>query len=148
MQGFRTTAKSTPSAPSTRTIDFITLPTPPPAPAANPFSRIRVPLLPDMHVTLSRSDLEPAEETAPARAEIHVVDIDTASARVAALSEVVGNEAEERAWGREFEELQQRFAAKGEEKEKGMLGELWSGIVEDVFGKDVGGGVTGKKLAV
>lgn len=156
MQGFRTTATSssspTPSSPAAaatvRTIDFITLPTPPPAPALNPFSRLRVPLLPDTY-TVAHSESAETDDT-PARAEIHVVDVDTASARVAALSEVVGNEAEERAWGREFEELQQRFAEKGkagEEEEKGMLRELWSGIVDDVFGKaDVA--VAAKKLVI
>lgn len=84
----------------------------------------------------------------PARAEIHVVDVDSAAARVAALSEVVGNESTEREWGREFEEMQRRegIYARDEgrqEKEESVLSELWSGIVDDVFGSQ-----KAKKLAV
>jgi hypothetical protein len=142
MQGFRTTATPTPT-PSTRSIDFITLPQPPAPSSLNPFSQVRVPLLPDSH-TLSFSTSEDSEST-PARAEIHVVDIDTASARVAALSEVVGNESTERAWGKEWAEMErEREGARSTEgEERSVLRELWSGIVEDVFGKD-----GGKKLAV
>lgn len=149
MQGFRTTAAPSPS-PSTRTIDFITLPTPPAAAPLNPFSRVRVPLLPDSYTLTASAAAEEAAaaeaEASPARAEIHVVDIDTASARVAALSEVVGNESTERPWGREWAEMErvrEGRARTGEEEERSVLSELWNGIVEDVFGKD-----GGKKLAV
>lgn len=131
MQGFRTSAPPPSPIPTTSTMDFITLPPAPAEPPLNPFSRLRVPLLPDNYAPdRSASSAHAVEQgdAAVAGPEIHVVS--HGAGTVAALSEVVGNEAEERAWGREFVEEGSR---KGE---PGVLRELWGGIVEDLFGKE------------
>jgi hypothetical protein len=128
MQGFRTTAPKPSAIPTT--MDFITLPPPPSAPPTNPFSKLRVPLLPDNYTpdrSASSAHAVEAQDEAVAGAEIHVV----AAHRdvVAALSEVVGNDAVEREWGTEF------AGREKEASEPGVLRELWGGFMEDIFGK-------------
>ncbi|KIN06547.1 hypothetical protein OIDMADRAFT_142100 [Oidiodendron maius Zn] len=144
MQGFRTSSSSSSPSPAippttTRTIDNIALPIAPGPSPLNPFSALRVPLLPDTY-TPSSFHASESLDTAITGAQIHVVSAHEGerAENVLPLSEIVGNESEER-W-RDLA-VREKETESGE-KEQGVLRELWSGIVDDVFGSK------GGKLAV
>lgn len=136
MQGFRTSSPLT-TAPTTSTIDAFILPSLPTEPPTNPFSRLRVPLLPDNYSPdRSATSMHKAEEldTPVPAAEILIVASHPEDVVPAALSEVVGNEGVDI----DIEQLTAGFQGVGgeaeEKKEMGMFGELWSGLMDDVFG--------------
>jgi hypothetical protein len=74
--------------------------------------------------------MESLDEAVP-RPEILIVASHPEDVLPAAMTEVVGNEAVEQ----NIEELTKSFKSDIEEvKEPGVLKELWSGLVDDIFG--------------
>lgn len=134
MQGFRTSAPKA-TAHDASTIDFFFFPEPPAPPAENPFSKLRVPLLPDNY-TPDRSansghQVEALDEAVP-RPEILIVASHPEDVVAAAMTEVVGNDGEEKG----IEELTRSFKSDdGEQqvREPGILRELWDGLMDDLF---------------
>jgi hypothetical protein len=140
MQGFRTSAPK-PAAHDSSTIDFFTFPEIPEEPPANPFAKLRVPLLPDNYNPDRSATSAHAAEAfdAPLAApEIHIVASHPERVQPAALSEVVGNDGVEM----DLSSLTRGFTSTPSTalKEPGMVKELWTGIVDDIFGS--------KKVAV
>jgi len=134
MQGFRTSAPKQ-AAHDTSTIDFFTFPEIPEAPPANPFSRLRVPLLPDNYTPDRSANSAHAVETldtAIPTQEIHIIASHPENVQPAAMSEVVGNDGIDVDIG----QLTAGFSNTPlmDLKEPGVLKELWSGLVDDVFG--------------
>jgi hypothetical protein len=133
MQGFRTSAPKQ-AARDSSTIDFFFFPEIPEAPPANPFSKLRVPLLPDNY-TPDRSPgsinaLETLDSAVPGP-EISIVAAYPEQVVPAALSEVVGNDGLDVS----IESLTAGFSSKvAELKEPGMLKELWGSFMDDVLG--------------
>jgi len=136
MQGFRSSAPKAARNDSS-TIDFFFFPDPPAEPPANPFSKLRVPLLPDNYnpdrSAGSGNEAESADEAVP-RPEIVIVASHPEDVTPAAMTEVVGNDGLEidlkdltRAFNEKVEELK-------ENGETGMFKEVWTGILDDVFG--------------
>jgi len=134
MQGFHTSppaaAKADPS-----TIDFFFFPTLLTEPPTNPFSKLRVPLLPDNY-SPDRSPGSPHALETPVmpllRSEISVVAAHPEDVVAAALTEVVGNEAEEPS----LSDLTKAFRDEGEEtKGPGALKTLWNDVMDDILGK-------------
>lgn len=134
MQGFQT------SAPKAAThdvsgIDFFFFPEMPEAPAANPFSKLRVPLLPDNYSpdrsAKSGNAVETLDEAVP-RPEIIIVASHPDVALPAAMTELADNETVEVG----LSELTKQFTStKAEEdKEPGMVKELWASFLDDVLG--------------
>jgi len=136
MQGFRTSAPKQ-VAHDTSTIDFFYFPEVPEPSPANPFSKLRVPLLPDNYTPDRSADSPHAVETLDSSVpppEIHIVASHPEQVLPAAMSEVVGNDGLDVDLG----ELTSGFSSKPsskEVKEPGVLKELWTGLVDDVFGK-------------
>jgi hypothetical protein len=135
MQGFRTSAPKQ-AAHDNSTIDFFYFPEVPEPPPANPFSKLRVPLLPDNYTPDRSADSPHAVETLDSAVpppEIHIVASHPEQVLPVAMSEVVGNDGLDVDIG----ELTSGFSSKHskEEKEPGVLKELWTGLVDDVFGK-------------
>jgi hypothetical protein len=133
MQGFRTSAPVQ-AAHDSSTIDFFFFPEIPPEAPKNPFSKLRVPLLPDNYTPDRSADsahaMESLDEAVP-RPEILIVASHPEDVAPAAMTEVVGNDAVEQ----DIDELTKSFKHDVEEiKEPGMLKELWSGLVDDLFG--------------
>jgi len=134
MQGFQTSAPK--AAPHDVTgIDFFFFPEVPAAAAANPFSKLRVPLLPDNYnPDRSAASANPVEtlDTALPRPEIMIVASHPDVVLPAAMTEVVANETVEVS----LSELTKQFTpTKAEEvKEPGMMKELWDSLVDDVLG--------------
>jgi hypothetical protein len=125
----------------TSTIEFAHLPSTaqlaldPSAPDdSDPFSRLRVPLLPD-NFEPDRSQLDghsPEELDGPiAPAEISVIAAHPEQVVPAALTEVVGVDPDglELSFVHEGEEQQQSVGAEG-----GMVRDIWAGLMEDIFG--------------
>ena len=142
MQGFQTSApKQAPHDMST--IDFFFFPEIPADPPLNPFAKLRVPLLPDNYnpdrSPESGNAIEPEVFGDGVRSEISIVASHPEDVLPAALSEVVGNDGEEV----DLSVLTKGFSSTPLEdlKEKTMVGELWSGFVDDVLGPK------GRKLA-
>jgi hypothetical protein len=133
LQGFRTCAPVQ-AAHDTSTIDFFFFPDIPPPPPDNPFQKLRVPLLPDNYAP-DRSANSGHEVDTPdgavARSEVVVVASRPEDVLPAAMTEVVGNEGQERG----IEELTKSFKSGLEEmKEPGVVKELWDGLMDDIFG--------------
>lgn len=131
MQGFRTSAPKQ-AARDTSTIDFFFFPDPPTPPPSNPFSKLRVPLLPDNY-SPDRSPnsghaVEALDEAVP-RPEISIIASHPENVAPATISEVVGNDGLDVDIG----QLTTGFAS-AESKEPGLLKELWTGFVDDVLG--------------
>ncbi|TVY38484.1 hypothetical protein LSUB1_G002317 [Lachnellula subtilissima] len=132
MQGFRSSApKLTVLDPSA--VDYLILPDPPAPPPSNPFSRLRVPLLPDNYSpdrsAQSGNAVETLDEAVP-RPEISIIASHPENVAPATISEVVGNDGLDVDIG---DLTTAAFGAK-EEKESGVLRELWKGFVDDVIG--------------
>ena len=140
MQGFRTSApKQAPHDSST--IDFFTFPEIPEEPPVNPFAKLRVPLLPDNYNPDRSADSAHAAEafdTPLAAPEIHIIASHPERVQPAALSEVVGNDGLEM----DLSSLTKGFTSTPLTtlKEPGMMKELWTGLVDDIFGS--------KKIAI
>lgn len=130
MQGFRSSAPKA-AAHDTSTIDFFFFPEIPPEAPLNPFSRIRVPLLPDNYnPDRSNHAVESLDEAVP-RPEILVVASHPEHVLPSAMSEVVGNEGLEVS----IDDLTKAFNENtGEVKEEGVLKMMWNGLVDDIFG--------------
>jgi hypothetical protein len=134
MQGFRTSAPVQ-AAHDTSTIDFFFFPEIPPPPPTNPFSKLRVPLLPDNYNPDRSPDsahaVESLDEAVP-RPEIMIVASHPEDVVPAAMTEVVGNDGVEQ----HIDELTKSFKHDDieEVKEPSVLKELWSGLVDDLFG--------------
>jgi hypothetical protein len=132
MQGFRTSAPVQ-AAHDSSTIDFFFFPEIPPEAPKNPFSKLRVPLLPDNYTPDRSADsahaMESLDEAVP-RPEILIVASHPEDVAPAAMTEVVGNDGVEQ----DIDELTKSFKHDVEEiKEPGILKELWSGFVDDLL---------------
>jgi hypothetical protein len=132
MQGFRTSAPIQ-AAHDSSTIDFFFFPEIPPPPPTNPFT-IRVPLLPDNYTPNRSPDsghaVESLDEAVP-RPEILIIASHPEDVLPAAMTEVVGNEGVEQ----HIDELTKSFKSDIDDvKEPGVLKELWTGLVDDIFG--------------
>lgn len=133
MQGFRTSAPKQ-IAGDNSTIDFFFFPEIPAPPPANPFSKLRVPLLPDNYSPDrspgSLNALEIPDAPLP-RSEISIVAAHPEQVLPAALSEVVGNDGLDVG----LDTLTAGFSSKvAELKEPGVLKELWGSIMDDILG--------------
>ncbi|TVY55257.1 hypothetical protein LSUE1_G010053 [Lachnellula suecica] len=141
MQGFRSSAPVQ-AARDTSTIDFFTFPTPPAPEPLNPFSKLRVPLLPDNYSpdrsASSGHAVEALDEAVP-RPEISIMASHPENVAPATISEVVGNDGLDVDIGQLTAGFSNTLA---ELQEPGVLKELWSGFVDDVLG------AKGPKLAV
>lgn len=134
MQGFQTSAPKQ-AAHDTSTIDFFYFPEAPKTAQETSFAKLRVPLLPDNYAPDRSANSAHAVETldtAVPSPEIHIVASHPEQVLPAAMSEVVGNDGLDVDIG----DLTSGFSsAKPEEKkESGVLQELWSGLVDDIFG--------------
>jgi len=114
----------------TSTIDYAVLPPPESlyeAPSTDPFVHMRVPLTPDDFAVAGHGpDAPDAPLAAP---EIVVLAAHPENVVPAALTEVEG-------MGIDGVELNFAHDEGPEEKEPGMLTDLWKGLMEDVFGED------------
>ncbi|KAH9223709.1 hypothetical protein DL95DRAFT_379723 [Leptodontidium sp. 2 PMI_412] len=135
MQGFRTSAPKQ-SAGDNSTIDFFFFPEVPPAEPANPFQKLRVPLLPDNYnpdrSPGSGNALESLDEAVP-RPEISIMASHPENVAPAAMSEVVGNDGLDVDIG----QLTAAFSTllpETNSKEPGVIKELWSGLMDDILG--------------
>jgi len=134
MQGFRTSAPKQ-AALDSSTIDFAFLPEFPEAEPANPFSRLRVPLLPDNYnpdrSANSAHAVEALDEAIP-RPEISIVAAHPENVTAAAMTEVVDNAGIDV----DLKDLTAGFSSTPVDglKEPGALKELWTGFVDDIFG--------------
>lgn len=134
MQGFRTSAPVS-AAHDNSTIDFFTFPEIPEEPPVNPYARMRVPLLPDNYTPDRSANSAHAAEAFDApvpKQEIHIVAAHPERVAPAALSEVVGNDGMEV----DLQSLTKGFSEAAEKviKEPGVIKELLSGMVDDIFG--------------
>lgn len=134
MQGFRSSGP-TAAAHDKSTIDFFYFPEPPEEPPANPFAKLRVPLLPDNYSPDRSANSPHAIETPDAAVptqEIHIVASHPDNVLPTAMSEVVGNDGLDVDIG----QLTAGFTSAEVEsdQEPGILKEIWTGIVDDVFG--------------
>jgi len=131
MQGFRTSAPKQ-AVHDTSTIDFFFFPEPPAPPPTNPFSKLRVPLLPDNYSpdrsANSGHAVEALDEAVP-RPEISIIASHPENVAPATISEVVGNDGLDVDIG----QLTAGFTPT-DLKEPGILKELWSGFIDDVLG--------------
>lgn len=134
MQGFKSSAPMQ-AARDNSTIDFFFFPQIEPAPPANPFEKLRVPLLPDNY-NPDRSPGSPnAMETFEARLPKDEVIMASNPENImpATMSEVIGNN--ELDFDAKIGELSEGLSSKIKElKEPGMLGELWSSMLDDLLG--------------
>jgi hypothetical protein len=134
MQGFRTSAPAQ-AAHDNSTIDFFTFPEIPEEPPINPYARIRVPLLPDNYTPDRSANSAHAAESfdAPAaKPEIHIIAAHPERVAPAAMSEVVGNDGLDvdlSALTKGFSDVVEKVV-----KEPGVVRELLSGMVDDIFG--------------
>lgn len=136
MQGFQTSAPKQ-AIHDMSTIDFFFFPEIPADPPLNPFAKLRVPLLPDNYNPDRSPDsphaIETMDEALP-RPEISIVAAHPEYVMPATISEVVGNDGEDM----DLSFLTKNFSSTAIEdagsKEKSLVGELWSGLVEDVLG--------------
>lgn len=136
MQGFQTSAPKQ-AINDMSTIDFFFFPEIPADPPLNPFAKLRVPLLPDNYnpdrSPNSPHAVETLDEALP-KPEISIVASHPEYVLPSTISEVVGNDGED---------VDLAFLTKGfsdttvkeESKPKSLVGELWSGIVDDVLGR-------------
>ncbi len=134
MQGFRTSAPKA-TAHDSSTIDFFTFPEIPDEPSVNPYGNLRVPLLPDNYSPDRSANSAHAVEVfdAPlAKPEIHIVAAHPERVAPAALSEVVGNDGLDV----DLSTLTKGFDSTPMKalKEPGIIKELLSGMVDDIFG--------------
>jgi len=131
MQGFRTSAPKQ-AVHDTSTIDFFFFPEPPAPPPTNPFSKLRVPLLPDNYSpdrsANSGHAVEALDEAVP-RPEISIIASHPENVAPATISEVVGNDGLDVDIG----QLTAGFTP-ADLTEPGILKELWSGFIDDVLG--------------
>lgn len=136
MQGFKTSAPKQ-AIHDKSTIDYCFFPSLraiEDAEDTNPFARLRVPLLPD-NVAPNRSvgsvHANEVEDMQVQKAEISIVAAHPEMVLPVAMSEVVANDGEDA--GTFMAGLRDRVESVIEE-EKGMLRELWGGLVDDVLG--------------
>lgn len=143
MQGFKTTAPAR-AVGDNSTIDFFFFPEVPEPPPTNPFSKLRVPLLPDNYSPDRSPESAHAVETldeAVLRPEISIVASHPEHVVPAALSEVVGNEGEDMS----ISDLASAAFKKVEQiKEPGWLKSLWDDFLDDLLGPK---GAAGKVAA-
>lgn len=138
MQGFRTSAPKQ-SVLDSSTIDHAFLPDLSAAEPVNPFSRLRVPLLPDNYnpdrSSTSMHAVEALDEAIP-RPEISIVAAHPGHVSVAALTEVVDNAGIDV----DLKDLTAGFSSTPVEElqEPGALKELWAGFIDDFFGAKSG----------
>jgi hypothetical protein len=138
MQGFQTSAPKQ-TARDSSTIDFFFFPEVPEPPPINPYSRLRVPLLPDNYnpdrSANSAHAVEVPDEAVPSP-EISIIASHPENVAPAAMSEVVGNDGLDVDIGK----LTAGFSSTVVEdlKEPGVLKELWTGLVDDIFGSEGG----------
>jgi len=133
MQGFKSSAPVQ-AARDNSTIDFFFFPQIPAAPPANPFEKLRVPLLPDNY----NPDRSPgsinaieATEVPHPKDEISIMASRPEQILPATMSEVVGNNELDV----KIEELTEGLSSKiAELKEPGMLRELWGSFLDDLLG--------------
>lgn len=135
MQGFRTSAPKQ-AAHDSSSIDFMFFPEIEAAPDANPFAKLRVPLLPDNYTPdrslASAHAVESLDDAVP-RPEISIVAADSANVTAAAMTEVVDNAAIDVP----LDSLTAGFSSTPVsqlQEEPSALKELWNGLVDDVFG--------------
>jgi len=139
MQGFRTSAPKQ-AAHDKSTIDFFFFPEVPEPPPTNPFARLRVPLLPDNYSPDRSANSAHAIETpdhAVPRQEIHIIANHPDNVQPAAMSEVVGNDGIDV----DISQLTAGFTdtPSKDKEEPGVLKELWSGVIDDIFGAKIAG---------
>jgi hypothetical protein len=131
MQGFRSSAPKQ-SRGDASTIESFIFPEIPLESPANPFDKLRVPLLPDNYnPDRSADSFHAAEEldAALSKSEISVVAAYPDAVTPAALSEVVGND------GLDVDIRQLTTGFLDEDpKEPGALKELFTAIADDLFG--------------
>ena len=152
MQGFRSfrTSSPQPAAHDTSTIDYFFMPDFHASAQEQPEAKIRVPLLPDNYnPDRSAGGAHPIEsqEISIPRPEISVVAAHPEMVLPAMLSEVVGNEGLDvdiGQWTKGFTFNPEAWipavlteTAQGQEgqEEGGVLRELWTGVVDDIFGE-------------
>ncbi|KAF4636251.1 hypothetical protein G7Y89_g1834 [Cudoniella acicularis] len=134
MQGFRTSAPKQ-AVRDTSTIDYFTFPEALEEPPANPFYKLRVPLLPDNYNPNRSADSAHAAEevdSAIPSAEINIVASHPENVTPVAMSEVVGNDGLDV----DISQLTAGFSGTSlsDLKEPGVLQELWNGLVDDIIG--------------
>lgn len=133
MQTFRTTAAPA-DAHNRSTIDFMHFPSPADAEQLDTITRIRVPLLPDNYSPNRAQGTGQEVETLDGPLmiqEIRVIAAHPQQVLPSAMTEVVGNEAmmDDVRLGMAYE------ADPEENQERGMLGQIWGGLVDDIFGQ-------------
>jgi len=132
-KGFRTSAPIQ-AAHDTSTIDFFFFPEPPEPLPTNPFAKLRVPLLPDNYTPDRSANSIHAVETLDSAVpppEINIVASHPEQVIPAPMTEVVGNDGLDV----DISDLTSGFSSTSEEKnDSGVLQELWSDFVDDVFG--------------
>lgn len=137
MQTFKTSAPAQ-AARDHSTIDYFFLPEMPIERGNNMSFTLRVPLLPDNFSADHSFRAPEILDTAVPPAEILIVAANPESTVAAAMTEVVGNAGLE-----ENVEVLSRAAAyqpwkpsqeTSSHQEKGILSELWNGVLDDVFG--------------
>jgi hypothetical protein len=95
-------------------------------PEVDPYSRMRMPLLPDNYLARNAPEVSDAPLPMPEISVIAAHPEDVAT--ISALTEVEG-------MGVDGVELRFAHDAPAPEPEPGMLTDLWKGLVEDVFGE-------------
>jgi hypothetical protein len=134
MQGFRSSAQKQ-AAHDSSTIDFFFFPEIPEPPPRNPFAKLRVPLLPDNYTPNRSPDsghsLEELDAALPGP-EISIVASHPEDVVPATISEVVGNDGLDV----DITQLTGAFsnAIGKEDKQSGVLKELWTGFLDDILG--------------
>jgi len=134
MQGFQTSAPKQ-AVHDMSTIDFFFFPEIPADPPVNPFAKLRVPLLPDNYnpdrSPESGHAIETFDEALP-RPEINIIASHPEDVLPATISEVVGNDGLDI----DLSQLTKNFSSTAikDLKKKSMVGELWSGLMDDVLG--------------
>jgi len=134
MQGFQTSAPKQ-AAHDTSTIDFFFFPPVPEPPPTNPFAKLRVPLLPDNYSPDRSAESAHAVETldeAVPRPEISIIASHPENVAPAAMTEVVDNAGLDV----DIAHLTAGFSSTviDKPKEPGVFKELWSNMVDDIFG--------------
>jgi hypothetical protein len=131
MQGFKTSAPK-PAAHDSSTIDFFFFPEPSAPEPANPFYKLRVPLLPDnYHPDRSNHAVESLDEAVPAP-EIHIVAAHPEDVVPVALTEVVNNAGLEG----DVSEWTKIFSSSSEAKEPGIIMEVLKNMLDDILGRN------------
>ncbi|KAL1994361.1 hypothetical protein VTN49DRAFT_3030 [Thermomyces lanuginosus] len=134
------TSRASKAVKDTSTVDFVYFPSLREEPEDPYTLQPRMPIPPDAALSYSRSS---APTSSPMKPEIHAVSEIASDTSASPMTEVVDNHAMEidpfrltETVGRSRDgEHYQRQNGTRQAKQKGVIGELWSGMVEDLLGK-------------